>query len=362
VLGNCNFSEVLRKSGMIHPNTTKTFGDIGIEVELEGALNNVSARSPLWMSKPEGSLRGGSEFILRHPVPYEGLSEALGQFDFIMRGSRPIKSIRTSTHIHISILDLTLKQIYSAMMFYYLVEELLVSTQSDRRQGNLFCLTLSRSMATYIYIMENIRTGQLAGYSVDTSRYSALNLVAMWKFGSLEFRFLDAMTTGPELDFWARLLYDVVHNGAKRSPLEMLEFYDSVPVSVFLRDYLGDRAAVLIDDLSDRKVNRLLHTNYDAITSMGRLMERPMKYQTSSHWWKEDVEFEAARSSPYKKGLSAFVGVNPFAGDTTDAWVLQHAGAAGVHIGAAPAAMPAAHPLDDPAAWAGEADEPEEEE
>src|SRR5690554_4529121 len=115
---------------------------VGIEIELEGSLPqsiDSSMSTPYWNVKPEGSLRGGYEYVFRKPLLPQDSQEALSRLVKTLNDYSPKCTIRTSTHIHVNVDPYTQRQVYQILGVYYLLEKLLIRTQPKSRWGNLFC-------------------------------------------------------------------------------------------------------------------------------------------------------------------------------------------------------------------------------
>jgi len=76
------------------------------------------------------------------------------------------------------------------MYTYYLLEGVLVKYCGEHREGNRFCLRLQDSDGCYDVIRDLFSRGicNLRLHSQESLRYAALNLAAITKYGSLEFR------------------------------------------------------------------------------------------------------------------------------------------------------------------------------
>lgn len=265
--------------------------DIGIEVELEGKLFGDNNRSSMWSVKGEGSLRnGGMEYVLRKPISIDMLPKALDEFAGYMEKSVPHASIRCSTHIHVSVLDFTVAQTWNAMLAWYFVENLLVQTQSPNRQGNLFALRLSDAEEIAVSIQEAMAgSDSFHTFHPERNRYAALNLCAITKFGSFEFRFLDAMTKTTDLDRWCRLLHRFVNTAKSVGPAELLEMYEKKTANNFLSYFFGSEFVPFITKgLTPGEVTRLLHTNYDHIFEFSKLLQSA-RFSLPPRLWNDDL-------------------------------------------------------------------------
>lgn len=271
-----------------HPYIDK---DVGIEIELEGHLVS-SSTSKFWTVKEEGSLRdGGIEYVLKRPVTMGDLPKALEEFREYMDKSAPSTTIRCSTHIHVNILQLTEAQVYNVMLCWYLLEDLLVQTQSNNRQGNLFCLRLSDAEDLALSIKESLANdgNGFNSFYPERNRYAALNLCAITRFGSLEFRFMDAMTDPTKIFNWATILHNIVHNAKDIEPLKLLSIYDELNANDFLGKLIGSiYVPYVLQGLPYSKVTRLLHTNYDYVFELAHLL-KSKKFTLPRNQWDSDL-------------------------------------------------------------------------
>lgn len=275
---------------------------IGIEIELEGKVSPINMTS-YWCTKPDGSLKNGIEFVMNEPVPMALLPTALESFkaSLALYKMKPETSIRTSTHIHVNVLEYSFRQVYHAVCAYYLLEEILVGTQGKDRIGNLFCLRMKDSNAIPWLIRDALDSGPDQTFREDFAKYGALNLCTLLKYGSLEFRFLEAYTDTKKLEFWSRVLDELVTEGSKYHPTKLLAEYDALPVRTFIHKLLpetGRELLLLSPAKTSDALNSALHTNYDSLKSIARWLDRSDDYQCPRVYWTDDYDAEQY-SSPY---------------------------------------------------------------
>ena len=267
-------------------------GDFGIETEIEGEQLPAELNMAYWLGKPEGSLRGGFEYFNRKPVAIAKLPEAMKEYkDIISSIKNPSPSIRCSTHIHVNVGSLTLRQVYNVLGYYFLVEELLVRTQGPLRMGNLFCLRMSDAEGMSDGIQESIRSQMFLGYFHQNAyKYGAINLAAVVKFGSLEFRFFRPLLETDKLTNWCHMLYNMVH-GAKTIPLQkMLNLLIESGPKQFL-SLVWD--LLQIDELTHQipqwELQELLFTNYDHVAKIAYLLDN-VKYEKFPQFKKQEAD------------------------------------------------------------------------
>jgi len=195
-------------------------GDIGLELEIEAA-NNLPRDAQLdgiispttkvmWNAKVDGSLRGNAmEYVFNNPVNVDEVAPmVIGLFDaFTKHRTKLANSNRCSTHVHINIGGLTIDQITAILALWTTFEEPLIQWCGEARINNHYSLSAKNSV-TMLEAWENfLRTGNTRW--PDGLKYSALNILTMHNFGSIEFRCGPAAGS-PEVPIqWAVFLYNL---------------------------------------------------------------------------------------------------------------------------------------------------------
>ena len=221
-------------------------GDVGIEIEIEGDdLPNVDDK--YWKTERDGSLRDGKEYVLKAPVSLEEANSALRVLKEELIYSKPSFSFRTSVHVHLNVQDLTHKEICSLIYLYYLLEEPLMTYCGRSRKGNRFCLRLQDADG----VINNLRLLFSVGveYAIDNIdqdevRYSALNIAALPKYGSLEFRAMEGNIDVNRLNIW--LLAITKLKKAATNGLTPVDWYNRM-------NLLGSKKILdeVLDEISD---------------------------------------------------------------------------------------------------------------
>ena len=185
-------------------------GDVGIEIEMEGH-DFPAVVNDKWKITVDGSLRGENrEFVFAKPLPVGEVKGALTDLKKALKaaGTEIDFSFRTSVHVHVNCQDLTYVQYLNFLYTYMLLEEPLITFCGKERKGNRFCLRLQDAegmLDTY----HNLFTMGQAGFEyipADHVRYSAMNIEATTKFGSLEFRGMAGCMDVERIDTWANAL------------------------------------------------------------------------------------------------------------------------------------------------------------
>lgn len=220
---------------------------LGLELEIEGRRLPTGSIDG-WEVKPDGSLRNGLEYVTRGSVSPEGVKTALTVLSKHLSVSSVRNSIRCSTHVHVNVQDLSLKQIATVMTAYYIVEPLLVEFCGVERKGNLFALRLLDSAAPLNRFMQAAKRGSLQPLGNDDIRYAALNLTSLPRFGTLEYRTMRGIDKDPsEVLPWVDLLVHLHRHCENRfnDPAEVLALFSALGPRQFAERVLGR------DDLFD---------------------------------------------------------------------------------------------------------------
>lgn len=203
-------------------------GDLGLELEVEfrdGFLDMPNLGS--WKAVHEGSIRNGVEFITNGPIPAGNVQAELNWLCNEVKKHHPVMSHRTSFHVHTNVLQYTPTQYWTTACTYWLLENVLFNYFDTYRQGNSFCLRLKDAEGVIGHCIKDLKRGtpfQVLGH--DQVRYSAQNLEATRKYGSLERRGMDGTTDAERLIGWTEALW-AMDKEAKNydSPSHMMDDY-----------------------------------------------------------------------------------------------------------------------------------------
>ena len=256
----------------------KLKGEIGIEFELEGTVGPIETPlAPLWVSKKEGSLRGGYEYITAKPTPIKNIEAALVELSgaFSMKKYKPKDSLRCSTHIHISQIRKTVRQVYRNMLAYYLLEDLFVSTQGKNRIGNLFCLRLTDAQSLVAGIKKSLEDDFFFdAFNEGNYRYAAQNLCAVNKFGSLEYRFMKGNPNPLEALPWVHILYDLSEKSSKINLQEfLLTLEKQGPQFLFDFFFTKGQQELFLKNRTREDIENSVFNHFDDILMISRIVE-----------------------------------------------------------------------------------------
>jgi hypothetical protein len=167
---------------------------VGVEIEMENLAVNYMSRGDLlhWERKTDGSLRGQSrEFVFSAPLKgdtvikaLESLSDAFADGMFVQH-----KTLRTSMHVHVNMLNVNRLQLMSIMIAALLADKALFNLTDNNRKYLGYSIESEEALAGIIsYLHDDGETeDEIRLYTPDT-RYYSMNASALSKYGTLEFR------------------------------------------------------------------------------------------------------------------------------------------------------------------------------
>lgn len=236
-------------------------GEIGLEIEVEGrnlpGVMNVRGEIPAaldktWTLHADNSLRNFAdgdqsiEYVLAKPLGRGDFVAAMAQFEdkWRLAEATSYNSYRTSVHVHLNVADWSWRTVWSFLTTYFILEEALVSFAdggTKARIGNKFCLRASDSDAI-ITTLTGIGRREFRGVSFNDRdlKYGAVNIAALIRYGSLEFRSLRG-TVDPELiKTWTNILLAVKDYSAKYdNPIEIITEFSELSPMVWAEKVLG---------------------------------------------------------------------------------------------------------------------------
>lgn len=196
---------------------------VGIEIELENVPLSVDPLNGGYLTPPpkgwdihrDGSLRNnGVEFVFSTPAGGQEISNRLESFNAFWKTHsvfNPDPSSRTSVHVHVNALNCTPKQLFKWIMVYTIYERILFNVFAPERLRSNFCIPICDSLESIDMVNLLKRESWTMFYKQSQSRgenrrYSAVNLDAVRKFGSLEFRHLSGTLNTEFITKWVQTL------------------------------------------------------------------------------------------------------------------------------------------------------------
>jgi hypothetical protein len=196
---------------------TSEFSSYGgiLEIDQENGGFLIKGGNTYWKPLQDNSLRNfGVEFVLKAPLEFDGIVDALEDFKKIFGGVKFIQnSPSTSVHVHMNIQDLPLKKIANIACTWLLFENLFMEFSGESRRTNLFCLPMRcaehnlKAWMTLFDYFSNRKTGWY--FDEDNYKYSAINLCPLTVLGSLEFRSFRGETDTDKILEWVTILNSI---------------------------------------------------------------------------------------------------------------------------------------------------------
>jgi hypothetical protein len=137
-------------------------GTIGMELEVEALAEIPTISSNIWLVKNDGSLRNiGYEYYTRNPInnDYQLMTRIKELTDFLSEKKFRVDydSTRTSFHVHVSMLEHTMRQVWQQVFAYWLLEKPLMNLCGKSRCGNMFCLRACDAEALVFHVDKMVK-------------------------------------------------------------------------------------------------------------------------------------------------------------------------------------------------------------
>jgi len=214
----------------LHINTVQNSDFIcGVEYELENTQVNVV--QPIFKKYPgmivteDGSLRNvtgsyGVE-VITPPMSYV---EALVCFTELHESFKYVEephSERTSIHVHVNVAELDEEAFKLLVLLYILLEPVFFSLVEPNRKHNIHCVPLKDTSLPIIYKRGLTHIGD---WCSRWSKYTAFNLMPVFKQGSVEFRHLHGTNDYEIFHKWLKQIYDLYNFSRLHNPQYLLDY------------------------------------------------------------------------------------------------------------------------------------------
>lgn len=225
---------------------------VGVEVELENIvffrngnynitpyINSLPVPTTFWNFVEDGSLREGTEFIFKGPMVGANITSALDEMDTFLkvyrRNGKPVKvTDRCSVHVHLDVRDLNESQLNNLILIYLSVERVIFQYINPLRLKNNYCRPLSDSSFKYTLndMLSQAKDKNLSSLchvvKRDCDKYSALNVLPITKFGSIEFRHHHGTTNVSDIKDWINIILSLKVISRSLSIDNILDLYNNI--------------------------------------------------------------------------------------------------------------------------------------
>jgi len=163
----------------------------GVEFEIEYKRGVEFKRAPEgWSVDPdEHSIRNGLEYVMDRPEDLISVRRTIDKFSEVVPTDIVNDNGYAGTHVHCNVSDLTKNQLFNFILTYLSMENVLSKRFfGEDREGSLFCLRLSdadylEKILRRVVVEDNLRL-----LEQENIRYCSLNVLSLFKYGTLEFR------------------------------------------------------------------------------------------------------------------------------------------------------------------------------
>lgn len=267
-----------------------TEGEYGVEIEAEGHNLPTNLDRNFWRTDIDGSLKSGFaafEYVMPLPLNLKGVRKSL---DYLAESykdnmSEVIDTIMSGVHVHVNVQQFTMKQLYTFITMYFVLDELLVNFCGPSRQGNHFCLRAKDAEWIIHELLVSAKTKNLKNLNTENIRYCTCNLFSLFKYGSVEFR---AMRGTGDLDTiydWVCIL-DKVKNASLKfnNPRDVIVAMSDKGERNFIKFVLGDYAEFFLNV-----------EKWDEMVREGIYMVQPLAFSIDWNSFKDE------NINPFKK-------------------------------------------------------------
>ncbi len=136
---------------------------------------------------------------------------------------------------------------------YLIFEDILVKFCGESREGNFFCLRMKDAEYLLVGLLECMIRGDFNSVIGGEYRYASLNMNALRKFGSLEFRGMRSPEDFMDIETWTNILLKLKDAAQEfETPREIIEQLSMDGVQQFTRKIFGDQySLVQCHDMED---------------------------------------------------------------------------------------------------------------
>jgi hypothetical protein len=177
----------------------------GVELEIENVPNYGDWNYPPGISfKEDNSLRNNGIEVVTAPMRPKDLDYTLRSLFEAAKLDEENYSERCSVHVHANCRDLTLDQLSVIALLYQIFEHLFYRFIGDGRDTNIFCVPWYETTLTH-GVINNFNINS-AGKLKRWQKYTGLNLLPLFGFGTIEFRHMAGTNNRRRIMNWCNLI------------------------------------------------------------------------------------------------------------------------------------------------------------
>jgi hypothetical protein len=222
----------------------------GIELEYEN-LPMPYEGPDMWELTGDGSLRNdGIEFVSM-PLSRDQVAEALDTARDFLQGTTADPSPRCGIHVHLNMRGRTIGELFSFNTAYVLMEPSIFQHFCPDRVSSSFCVPFVENSHMISRAHESIQLARASRMLtplqplVNTSKYSALNMSSLPRFGTVEVRSLPSTLDFRLLRRWITMLTRLYDASVRyNDPTRVVALYDGLGIQGFQDTFLNFRVNV----------------------------------------------------------------------------------------------------------------------
>ena len=257
--------------------------EVGIEIEMEG--DYLPPNVPGWVSKGDGSLRGNAlEYVFDGPTNREEARERVKNLykRFYSSDYSVNPSDRCGVHVHLNVNDIEVEKVFNNITLFLMLEDVLMRWCGDNREGNLFCL---RARDAEYIIYELVQAKKTLDFKKinhsESVKYANLNLAAMQRYGSLEYRGLETPEKVDNILIWLDTLLKIKDYSMKIKDIKnTVNKVCKIGPKKFLYSVIGEELGnnFVYKNLEDDMLESVRRVQILAYTEMGKLKKKEKQH------------------------------------------------------------------------------------
>lgn len=185
---------------------------VGLECEVESVRSFPDGGFHYFSITEDGSLRNNGREFISVPLDVRDIVPEFQNLHARIECGEDKFSERTSIHVHVNCCYLEQDVVRNIVLLYALFEEVFFKMVEPSRRNNIHCVPLTETYLPSIY-----RQG-LGSLISRWHKYTALNILPLKKYGTIEFRHMEGHDDPEKLRVWLDVIYRLFQAG-KQFPI-----------------------------------------------------------------------------------------------------------------------------------------------